>query len=274
MTNPYTLPDGAVHIAFSGGRTSGYMLKQIIDANNGLRDDVVVAFANTGRELPETLDFVNECSDKWGIDIAWLEYDLTPNGENTFKVVSYETASRNGEPFDLLINKYNRLPNAAQRFCTGNLKSQVARKYMKSLGYSFWYNTLGIRSDELRRVKDSDVKYIKNWFPIADAGHDKQHVSKFWKSSNFDLNLPLINNKTAKGNCDFCFLKSEASLAVMFREYPDRGKWWVNAENRTGQDFVEGRTFTSLFDFVDKQMDWIFDDDSFLCQKDGGECTG
>ena len=33
----------------------------------------MVTFANTGREMPETLDFVQACADNWGIDIVWLE---------------------------------------------------------------------------------------------------------------------------------------------------------------------------------------------------------
>ena len=38
IPNPYLLPDGKVQIAFSGDRTSAYMLRQIIDANGGLPD--------------------------------------------------------------------------------------------------------------------------------------------------------------------------------------------------------------------------------------------
>lgn len=31
MSDPYLLPDGNVQIAFSGGRTSGYMLHRILE---------------------------------------------------------------------------------------------------------------------------------------------------------------------------------------------------------------------------------------------------
>jgi 3'-phosphoadenosine 5'-phosphosulfate sulfotransferase (PAPS reductase)/FAD synthetase len=55
--NPYTLPDGNVQISFSGGRTSAYMLHQIAEANGGIPDRCKVVFANTGREMPQTLDF-------------------------------------------------------------------------------------------------------------------------------------------------------------------------------------------------------------------------
>ena len=46
--NPYLI-HGPALISFSGGRTSGYMLKKILDAHSGLLpDDVHVTFANTG----------------------------------------------------------------------------------------------------------------------------------------------------------------------------------------------------------------------------------
>jgi len=62
MRNPYRI-DGPAIISFSGGRTSAYMLHQIIAAHDGLLpDDIVVCFANTGKERPETLDFVQRCS--------------------------------------------------------------------------------------------------------------------------------------------------------------------------------------------------------------------
>ncbi|MEY4953486.1 MAG: hypothetical protein RL299_1910, partial [Pseudomonadota bacterium] len=57
---PYILPDGNVQISFSGGRTSAYMLHHIAEANGGIPDRAQVVFTNTGREMPQTLDFVAE----------------------------------------------------------------------------------------------------------------------------------------------------------------------------------------------------------------------
>ena len=65
MQSVYKIQGPAI-ISFSGGRTSGYMLYHILEAYDGkLPDDVVVAFANTGKERSETLDFVNDCSGYW-----------------------------------------------------------------------------------------------------------------------------------------------------------------------------------------------------------------
>jgi len=61
----YKLPEGNVQISFSGGRTSAYMLHQILQANGDLPGRCQVMFANTGREMPETVDFVHECEEKW-----------------------------------------------------------------------------------------------------------------------------------------------------------------------------------------------------------------
>lgn len=62
--NHYLLPDGNVQVAFSGGRTSAYLLRQVLDANGGLPDRAVVTFQNTGREMPQTLDFVQEVGER------------------------------------------------------------------------------------------------------------------------------------------------------------------------------------------------------------------
>tara|TARA_Y100000114_G_scaffold40704_1_gene36203 strand:- start:720 stop:1532 length:813 start_codon:yes stop_codon:yes gene_type:complete len=270
MSNPYTLPEGNVQISFSGGRTSGFMLNNIIHANGGLRSDVAVTFANTGREMPETLDFVQECADKWGIEIVWVEYDP----DYKFKIVTRNTASLDGAPFDQLIKKYNRLPNPRQRFCTGKLKIQSTNAYLKSIGWQRWHNAIGIRYDERHRLNKNELKYIQNWHPMSGAKHTQAHVHEFWQANNFDLRLASVNGKTIKGNCDFCFLKSEAALAGMYRQFPERGQWWSQKEQQTNMDFKQGKTFAGLFDFVDRQGDWIFDDDAFLCQANDGECTG
>jgi len=97
--NPYALPDGNVSISFSGGRTSAYMLWAIMEANGGLPDRVRVVFANTGRERPETLDFVAEVNRRWGVGVTWVEFR---RGAPGYEVVDRQGASLDGQPFDPL----------------------------------------------------------------------------------------------------------------------------------------------------------------------------
>jgi hypothetical protein len=87
MTNPYQIEAPAL-ISFSGGRTTGcYMLRHILDAYGGqLPKDVIPCFANTGKEMPQTLDFVQECGERWGASIVWLEYN--PGLPEKFEVVT------------------------------------------------------------------------------------------------------------------------------------------------------------------------------------------
>ena len=62
--NPFRC-DGPTLVNFSGGRTSGYMLRRILDAHDGtLPADTHIVFTNTGVERRETLEFIAECAGK------------------------------------------------------------------------------------------------------------------------------------------------------------------------------------------------------------------
>ena len=50
-------------ISFSGGRTSAYMTERLL--RELPPDQVIVCFANTGKEEPETLEFVRRCDEHW-----------------------------------------------------------------------------------------------------------------------------------------------------------------------------------------------------------------
>jgi 3'-phosphoadenosine 5'-phosphosulfate sulfotransferase (PAPS reductase)/FAD synthetase len=182
--------------------------------------------------MAETLDFINECDVKWGLNIVWLEY--RPNNE--FAVVTYETASRNGEPFKALIEKKNYLPNAMVRFCTVDLKILTLERYLKSIGWTEWENMIGIRADEPRRVakiraNPSDGrKGVSRFMPLAQVGVQKEDISQFWKSQDFDLGLPNIGGVTYHGNCDLCFLKGSKQIYALIREQPKRAIWWIEQE--------------------------------------------
>tara|TARA_Y100001938_G_scaffold146596_1_gene225786 strand:+ start:102 stop:947 length:846 start_codon:yes stop_codon:yes gene_type:complete len=280
MRDSFLLPDANVLISFSGGRTSAYMLFKILEAQQFiLPDSCKVVFANTGREMPETLDFVQRCGEEWGVPITWLEY--TKIGKrSTFKIVNHNSASRNGEPFELLLKGKGILPNVHRRFCTQDLKVLTFKRYLKSLGWKKWINCIGIRGDEQRRIKPSKDNRWDNWYPLYHAGATKAIIMDFWKQQSFDLALWGKNGVTPKGNCDGCFLKSEATLAMMFREHPERMQWWIDIENKhskaVGREahFHATRRFADIENFVSRQGDWIFDTEGVLCQADDGECTG
>ena len=269
--SPYTLPDGHVQIQFSGGRTSAMMLHHILEANGGLPSRAVVCFQNTGREMPETLDFVHECGKRWGVPIAWLEY--TPDAPR-FRIVKHATASRNGEPFAALIRKRGFLPNRVARFCTAELKVHCASRHARAQGWDAWQSAIGIRADEERRIPTKPQKERwQPWHPLFHAGVTKRDVVAFWARQPFDLQLANIGGRTPLGNCDGCFLKSEANRAALAREHPERFAWWVAIEAETGATFRPAEPYGALAQFVARQGDWLFDDAGYLCQADEGECT-
>lgn len=163
-SDPFWLPPQSI-ISFSGGRTSGLMLRRHLDAHGGtLPPDRVVVFCNTGKEREETLVFVHECATRWGVPIVWLEYVATPSGKfrkkdgkelwrHTYRVVDFLTASRHGEPFENVIATRRFLPNPVMRFCTGEMKIKTPNRFVRfGLGWGEYTNAIGFRADEPDRV--------------------------------------------------------------------------------------------------------------------------
>ncbi len=233
--NPYRI-DGPALVSFSGGRTSGYMLRQILDAHGGqLPDDVHVVFFNTGREFEQTLRFVHECSVRWSVPITWLEFD--PAEPFDTSVVGYNSAARDGEPFEKIIKVRGFLPNPTMRLCTHYLKVKRGIAYMRDMrGYPEWVNVVGLRHDEPHRVarqkamNEAGKERFETVLPLDTAKVCRQDVSAFWKRLTFDLGLPDNNGKTPLGNCDLCFMKGAATIKGIMRLFPERARWWIDME--------------------------------------------
>lgn len=230
MSDPFLITEPTV-ISFSGGRTSAYMLWRVLQSNGGLPADAMVCFANTGKEEEATLRFVQDCSEKWNVPITWLEYQNHEEPKQRFKVVTFETASRNGEPFFASIDQNGKpyLPNPIARICTTNMKIRVIHHYVKSLGikHNETSDWVGIRADEMRRA----AKIDRSRTPLVAAGVTKKTVTEFWKAQAFDLGLPNMNGVTMHGNCDLCFLKPTHQIISLIREKPERADWWIAMEN-------------------------------------------
>lgn len=247
MMNPYFIKGPAL-ISFSGGRTSAYMLHEIIQAHGGtLPDDVKVAFANTGKEREETLRFVHECGARWGVKVHWLEWRPMPV---RFEEVGLNSASRNGEPFDGLIALRGRLPNPLQRFCSRELKVEPIKAFCRSLGWERWANVIGLRYDEgmrvMRKLEEND-KAGHRWksaMPLSKAKVTRRDVMNFWAAQSFDLGI-----KSHEGNCDLCFLKPNVVIEALIRSESTRAIWWVGHE-ASGKRFERGRSYKAMTDYV------------------------
>lgn len=308
-TNPYLI-EGPALISFSGGRTSAYMLKMMLDAAGGaFAPDIHVTFANTGKEREETLRFVHECQVRWGVPIHWLEYRSRKTSlpiEERFEEVGYNSASRSGEPFEALIRDKGFTPNATMRWCTAELKVRVMKWFMQARGYKNWVNVIGLRHDERHRVAKSRVKPKEAWtnvMPLDDAKVAQRGVLSYWIGDlpiaeavrlqrgdatfaqilpqGFDLGLLPF-----EGNCDGCFLKARPKLWEIERSAPGTLQWWSDMEGSLDADarvkcasnrFVTEYSYAELIRDVRRQPDMfaggLFDGDPEMDAECGTWCA-
>lgn len=278
--NPYAIR-GKTVVSFSGGRTSAYMLRQVLDANED-RSDLLVLFANTGKEHPATLEFVRNCAEHWQVPITWVEFRDTEPG---FAVVDFASASRNGEPFSAVIRKRKYLPNPVTRFCTVELKIRTMHRYLKSIGWvnddGAWDQMIGIRADEKRRVAkirkrgtSTETPKEHMLMPLADAGVSVQDVGAFWDGQPFNLKLSTVNGRTLEGNCDLCFLKPLGQVYSIIASDRSKGEWWAQEEAATvstgmfsgdGARFRKDRpSYQQMLDYAEIQYDLFADHDEAI----------
>jgi 3'-phosphoadenosine 5'-phosphosulfate sulfotransferase (PAPS reductase)/FAD synthetase len=226
MSDPFKVTEPTV-ISFSGGRTSAYLLWRVMQANGGMPEEAIAVFANTGKEEEATLEFVRDCEANWGVEIHWLEYQ---DDDPKFRRVNFETASREGEPFEMLIKKRKYLPNPVTRFCTAILKIRTIDRYVKSIGWDDYVSFVGIRADEPRRVAKMRLNKDVKLTPLADAGVTESIVWDFWNKQPFDLGLPKISGAS---NCDLCFLKGAGIIMGLIAQKPERAVWWAAMEEKS-----------------------------------------
>lgn len=209
--------DKTLVISFSGGRTSGYLTKRLLEEKNKWKD-VIVIFANTGQEHEKTLEFINNCDKKFGFNTVWIEAIAHPGERktSTAKIVDYKTASRDGRPFEDIIAKYG-IPWSKAGHCTRELKEQPIKNYLRELGLDKTNRVMaiGIRADESHRK--SKVAEENNFiYPLIDWDIDKEDVLSWWEDQDFDLEIP-----EHMGNCVWCWKKSYIKLVTVMREKPE-----------------------------------------------------
>lgn len=240
-------------VSFSGGRTSAYM-SWLLKTQYADRFDMRFVFANTGQEHENTLRFVRQCDEAWGLGVVWVEA-VVHHGERkgtSHRIVTFDTASRDGQPFESMIQKFG-IPNKAFPHCTRELKQRPMYDYIASLGWDrgSFKVAVGIRADEPRRLSGAFdghglVYPLAHWHPC-----DKQDVNTWWEGQPFNLQI-----REREGNCVWCWKKSDRKHAEniaaspMFYAFPARmERDYANAGAGTGprRFFRGGRSTDQLF---------------------------
>lgn len=216
-------------ISVSGGETSWYMAIRM-KKELSKRYNFKYIFANTGKEREETLEFNKLCALHFNIDLIWVEAIIHHNKRKscTHKIVNYDIASRNGEPFIEMMKKYG-IPNITSPHCTRELKKNPIKSYIKSIYGNDYEIAIGIRQDEFDRIsidrkKEKLIYPLITYFPTT-----KITINDFWQKQPFRLNL-----KSYEGNCDYCFKKSIRKLQTLILEDNQLGRinWWEKMEKR------------------------------------------
>lgn len=222
-------------IGFSGGETSAFMAHWLLQHKSD-EYEMLFVFANTGQENEETLEFVDKCDKHFGLNVVWVEAVITnERGKCTkHRVVSFQTASRNGEPFEAHIQKFG-MPNMQNLACTRELKTNAMKSYCRSIGWqrADYEIAIGIRVDEIDRInpKHKEERLI---YPLASTKWGipmtKPKINFFWKQMPFRLNL-----KGYEGNCMVCHKKSLRKLLTIAKEHPEKFDWAKRMEEKYEQ---------------------------------------
>jgi hypothetical protein len=240
-------------VSFSGGRTSAYMARWL-QLNKADEYELKFVFMNTGGEDERTLNFVNQCDKEFGFNLVWIEADVI-HGERVgtkYKIVDFETASRNHEPFYDVVKKYG-IPNQSYPHCNRELKLAPFNEWLKD-NCPNAYRAIGIRCDEIDRMA-ADMDKMKIVYPfIKWHPTRKGDVLGWWSRQSFDLDVP-----EHYGNCVTCWKKSDKKLLTIAHESPElfdhfhnmeiiaRGAG-ANAENNKGNFFRKNRSTQDILE--------------------------
>jgi hypothetical protein len=198
--------------------------------------NIINVMANTSKERPESLHFMNECNKYYNLNLVWIEAEFHEHGIGvTPKIVEYKDLKRNGEIFEEGIKKLG-IPSKVNKWCNRDMKLEVLRKYADIIfGKDDYSVAVGLRIDEIDRVR-KDYKRNNVFYPLISHEISNKERNKFWKDEPIQITIPAY-----KGNCDVCFAKSNRKIMTILKEEPEKGDWWDNMIKKYGKIPIDGK---------------------------------
>jgi len=164
-------------LGLSGGKDSAALAMYM--RKNYPHLDMHYYFTDTGKELPEVVDFVNRLEGYVGTIIDPYEEIYSSN--------------RKKKDFDYYLDKHqNYLPSPQARWCTIQMKlvpyEQWVNKKLKEEGYEEVISYVGIRADEPERTgfltNSISENYMKIKMPFREDGIDRKGVFEILRKAD------------------------------------------------------------------------------------------
>lgn len=209
-------------LGLSGGKDSSALAVYMRDRV----PEMEYYFSDTGKELPETYEFLDRLEVFLGKPIVRLNMDPDP--------------SKNRD-FDHWLTLYgNLLPSSQVRWCTVNLKIRPFEEYV---GEDKAYNYVAIRADEDRvgykPLKTVALRNIEPKYPFKEDGITKEDVYRILEESG--LGLPNYYQWRTRSGCYFCFFQRKAEWVGLLEQHPDLfelAKAYEKFNSETGERFT------------------------------------
>ena len=209
-------------LGLSGGKDSSALAVYMRDRVS----EMEYFFSDTGKELPETYEFLDRLEVFLGKPIARLNMESDPS-EN--------------RDFDHWLTLYGGLlPSSQVRWCTVNLKIRPFEEYV---GEDKAYNYVAIRADEDRvgykPLKTVALRNIEPKYPFKEDGITKEDVYRILEESG--LGLPDYYNWRTRSGCYFCFFQRKSEWVGLLEQHPDLfelAKGYEKFNPETGERFT------------------------------------
>jgi len=266
-------------ITVSGGRSSAFMARHIQTSEKYKDLKKLYVFCNTGQERPETIQFLKNIVEHWGIPLNLIEgkYSQEKGVGVKHNLVGFHNLDMTGRPYKEAIQQMNKnkivgVPCSVVPYCSEYLKIRPAHSFAKEIfGTVNYIKAIGYRREDLySRTSMTEIKANKKIIaPLITDFHEpigNPELNDFYNDNPFQLG---IHNKL--GNCELCWKKSDRNLIEAIQYGTRFIEWHQEQEQTYGNMFFRDRK--SIMDLValaqqGEQLD-LFDDtngDGCVCE--------
>lgn len=235
-------------LGLSGGKDSTALAIWMKKTRPEIFDKLEFYFTDTGTELPELYDYLQELEDYLGRPIYRIRAYVDTNNRVQFQA---EHGDSDHIAFDnVLFDKYKGfLPAPNARWCTRDLKIIPMEKW---IGDDYCYSYVGIRADEPSREGYKSRSKNVNITAIYPFREDNLAIKDIYNLLETTLGIPPYYKWRTRSGCYFCFYQRRVEFAVMYYLYP---QLFVEAK-KYETDHEDGRKFTWV---KDKPLEYIED---------------